>query len=81
LAALALLDPRSREYVMSPSRLAAILRRRQQKSCDVEDNMQRPNHLLELHVPDSLDWDPQLDNTRMVVIADDDSAGSRSGWS
>jgi osmotically-inducible protein OsmY len=33
--------------------------------------MHKPNHLLEADVQDSLDWDPQLDDSRIVVTAHD----------
>ncbi len=33
--------------------------------------MHKPNDLLELDVKDELDWDPMLDDTRIVVEADD----------
>jgi osmotically-inducible protein OsmY len=33
--------------------------------------MHKPNNLLELDVKDELDWDPMLDDTRIVVEADD----------
>jgi osmotically-inducible protein OsmY len=33
--------------------------------------MHKPNKLLELDVIDELAWDPQVDSTRIVVVADD----------
>ena len=33
--------------------------------------MHKPNHLLELDVKDELDWDPLVDDNRIVVNADD----------
>lgn len=33
--------------------------------------MHKPNNLLEMDVRDQLDWDPALDDTRIVVKADD----------
>jgi osmotically-inducible protein OsmY len=33
--------------------------------------MHKPNNVLELDVKEELDWDPMLDDTRMVVGADD----------
>ncbi len=33
--------------------------------------MHKPNHLLEFDVKDTLDWDPALDDVRIVVKADD----------
>ena len=33
--------------------------------------MHKPNNLLEMDVKDQLDWDPVLDDTRIVVKADD----------
>jgi hypothetical protein len=33
--------------------------------------MHKPNNVLELDVKEELDWDPMLDDTRMVVDADD----------
>src|SRR6266516_3624081 len=33
--------------------------------------MHKPNNVLELDVKEELDWDPMLDDTRMVVQADD----------
>ena len=33
--------------------------------------MHKPNNLLELDVQEEFDWDPMLDDARIVVSADD----------